>query len=46
MPLRHEGTKPYEDMYDKISAEEERIGKAIVNAAYIVHKEIGPGLLK
>ena len=29
-----------------ISSEEEAIGKAIVNAAYMVHKELGPGLLE
>lgn len=33
-------------MYKEISPEEERIGKGIVNAAYIVHKELGPGLLE
>lgn len=32
--------------YTPISSEEEKIGKAIVNAAYIVHKELGPGLLE
>lgn len=30
----------------KISEQEEVIGKAIVNAAYKVHKELGPGLLE
>jgi GxxExxY protein len=29
-----------------ITPEEEAIGKAIVNAAYTVHKELGPGLLE
>ena len=29
-----------------LSDEEEKIGKAIVNAAYEVHKELGPGLLE
>jgi len=29
-----------------LTFEEETIGKAIVNAAYIVHKELGPGLLE
>ena len=29
-----------------LSDEEEQIGKAVVNAAYIVHKELGPGLLE
>lgn len=33
-------------MYDKISEEEETIGKAIVDAAYTIHKELGPGLLE
>jgi len=33
-------------MYEKISAEEDRVGKEIVNAAYHVHKELGPGLLE
>jgi GxxExxY protein len=33
-------------MFQKISVEEEKIGKAIVDAAFIVHKELGPGLLE
>jgi GxxExxY protein len=33
-------------MYEKISQEEERIGKAVVNAAYTIHNELGPGLLE
>ena len=32
--------------FQPVSPEEEEIGKAIVNAAYIVHKELGPGLLE
>lgn len=32
--------------YLELSAEEEQIGKAIVNAAYKTHKELGPGLLE
>jgi GxxExxY protein len=32
--------------FQKISPEEEFIGKAIVNAAFVVHKELGPGLLE
>jgi len=32
--------------FSPISVEEEIIGKAIVNAAYKVHKELGPGLLE
>jgi GxxExxY protein len=33
-------------MYQKISDEEEKIGKAIVDSAYTIHKELGPGLLE
>lgn len=33
-------------MFDKLSEQEEAIGKAVVNAAYRVHKELGPGLLE
>ncbi len=32
--------------YKELSPEEEQIGKAIVNAAYKIHKELGPGLLE
>ena len=30
----------------KISEQEEIIGRAVINAAYEVHKELGPGLLE
>ena len=30
----------------KISDEENRIGKAIVNCAYKLHRDLGPGLLE
>jgi GxxExxY protein len=33
-------------MYKEISHEEDRIGKEIVNSAFQVHKELGPGLLE
>jgi len=33
-------------MYEKITAEEDSIGREVVNAAYEVHKELGPGLLE
>lgn len=33
-------------MYKEITPEEDRIGKAIVDAAYHVHKQLGPGLLE
>ncbi len=32
--------------YKELSPEKEQIGKAIVNAAYNIHKELGPGLLE
>ena len=32
--------------FEKLSAEEELIGKAIVHAAYKVHSALGPGLLE
>jgi GxxExxY protein len=34
------------DKYKELSQEEEQIGRAVVNAAYIIHKELGPGLLE
>jgi GxxExxY protein len=33
-------------MYKEVTEEEDRIGKEIVNAAFQVHKELGPGLLE
>ena len=33
-------------MFKEVSPEEDRIGKEIVNAAFHVHKELGPGLLE
>ena len=33
-------------MYPLVTEEEDRIGKEVVNAAYHVHKELGPGLLE
>jgi GxxExxY protein len=33
-------------MYQKVTDEEDRIGKEIVNAAFYIHKELGPGLLE
>jgi GxxExxY protein len=32
--------------FESLSTEEEAIGKAVVDAAYIVHNELGPGLLE
>ena len=33
-------------IHQPLTAEEERIGKAVVEAAYKVHKELGPGMLE
>jgi len=33
-------------MYERISQEEDRIGKEIVDAAFYVHKQLGSGLLE
>ena len=46
MPLRHEDTKFHKERFLPLAQEEETVGKAIVNAAYIVHKTFGPGLLE
>ena len=42
LPLRHEDSKKYLPLSDL----EEKIGREIVNAAFQVHKELGPGLLE
>ena len=45
MPQRQEDTKFHKDFLP-LTAEEEAVGRAVVNAAYIVHKALGPGLLE
>jgi GxxExxY protein len=42
MPPNHQNTK----QYDSISLELDLIGKQIVDAAFLVHKKLGPGLLE
>jgi GxxExxY protein len=32
--------------YEPLTSEEERIGRAVVHAAYTIHNELGPGLLE
>ncbi|HWY12104.1 MAG TPA: GxxExxY protein, partial [Bacteroidia bacterium] len=44
MPQNHENTKSHKNKFETISPELEII--KIVNAAYSVHKELGPGLLE
>ena len=53
LPRRHEGTKTQRGTKDRkvkkykpLSVEEEMVGKIIVNAAYKVHTNLGPGLLE
>ncbi|NOU17508.1 MAG: GxxExxY protein [Bacteroidales bacterium] len=46
MPQNHENTKLHQKKYMPISDELDIIGKKIVDAAYTVHKNLGPGLLE
>ncbi len=46
MPPNHENTKLHQKQYIPISDELDNIGKKIVDAAYTVHKNLGPGLLE
>jgi hypothetical protein len=44
-PLRHKDTKEMM-RFDPLSEREESIAKKIVDAAYAVHKSLGPGLIE
>jgi GxxExxY protein len=46
MPQNHENTKFHQKLFEPISEEIEAIGKEIVDSAYTVHKNLGPGLLE
>src|ERR1700752_3268892 len=46
MPQRLEDIKEHKKEFLSLTREEEIIGKAIVNAAYVVHKKLGHGLLE
>ncbi len=46
MPQRHKDSKNHKEPFLPLSLEEETVGKAIVEAAYKVHKYLGPGLLE
>jgi len=46
MPQNHENTKFHKKIYVPLSDEIEVIGRKIVDSAYIVHKNLGPGLLE
>lgn len=45
MPLSHQDTKAHKEFLP-LSEREEILGKMIVEAAYKVHSELGPGLLE
>lgn len=46
MPQSHEDTKKHKEKFLPLTEEEERVGKAVVNAAYKIHTTLGPGLLE
>ena len=46
MPQRHENTKLHKERFSRIDERTEQIAKMIVDAAYTVHKNLGPGLLE
>ena len=46
MPQKHENTKYHRKEFRPIHDDLEYIGKQIVDAAYTVHKNLGPGLLE
>ncbi len=45
-PLRHEVTKESDLKFEETSEREEKVAAEIVDAAYSVHKVLGPGLLE
>jgi GxxExxY protein len=46
LPLKHQSTKMHQKQFNPIPEELDAIGKLIVDAAYVVHKRLGPGLLE
>ena len=46
MPQKHKNTKIHKKDFKAIPFDVELIGKKIVDSAYTVHKELGPGLLE
>ena len=45
-PQSQKDIKFHKEKYTALTLQEEIIGKAVVNAAYMVHKELGPDLLE
>lgn len=46
MPQRLEDSKIHKDNFQPVPEQLERIGKLIVDSAYSVHYNLGPGLLE
>jgi hypothetical protein len=46
MPQKHQDTKLHQNSYEPIPYELEIIGKKIVDAAFTIHRNLGPGLLE
>jgi GxxExxY protein len=46
MPQNHQNTKEHKKNFDPLPEDLEIIGKKIVDAAYTVHSNLGPGLLE
>ena len=46
MPQNHKNTKEHKKEYKPLPDGIEAIGKKIVDAAYTIHKNLGPGLLE
>ena len=46
MPQSHKNSKKHKDVYKPIPLEIEKIGKLVVDSAFAVHFNLGPGLLE
>jgi GxxExxY protein len=46
MPLNHQNTKSHQNQFIPVSKEVDDKARKIVDAAYTVHKNLGPGLLE
>ncbi|MFO7655539.1 MAG: GxxExxY protein [Bacteroidales bacterium] len=46
MPQSHQDTKVHKDRFSPVPESIEKIGKLVVDAAYTVHINLGPGLLE
>lgn len=46
MPQNHKGTKNLKEDFMPIAESIEKVGKLVVDSAYCVHKNLGPGLLE